>query len=73
MHDDDKDLPAKARTVDAHGVEINEAPLWYPDFRVNLPAAAFPSFWRTVARIAAFVADHSGGAVLDLHQLPISG
>ena len=43
---------------------------WYPDFRVILLAAAFPSQFETVAYIAVFVTGHSGGAVLDFHQLP---
>ena len=43
---------------------------WCPDFRVILLAAAFPSLPRTVANVAVFVADHSGGAVPDSHQLP---
>ena len=43
---------------------------WYPDFRVILPAAAFPSLSGTVTMLAAFVTGYSGGAVLDSHQLP---
>jgi hypothetical protein len=52
-------LPAK----DAYGA------VWYPDFRVNLLAAAFPPFGAVAIR-AAFVVGHSGGAVPEFHRLP---
>ena len=51
---------------------------WYPDSRVFLLAATFPCLTLfitasdAVVTFAAFVAGHSGGAVLDLHQFPSS-
>ena len=47
-----------------------QAPFWYPDFRIILLAATFPSDPRTVVIRAAFVIGYSGGAVPDFHRLP---
>ncbi len=41
---------------------------WCPDFRIILQAATFLP--EGSGRRAAFVPGHSGGAVLEFHQLP---
>ena len=55
-------LPSKAHIDGA---------LRYPDSRIDLLAAAFPSHKLNSGHyFAAFVPGYSGGAVLDFHQLP---
>ena len=76
---DDKKSPTSEKdglkkTQSFLGPYLEGAPvkrIWYPDFRIGLLPAAFPSqSTGTVALVAGFVPGHSGGAVLDLHQLP---
>jgi hypothetical protein len=64
MRNGSQDLPTKARAE-------KRRVLRYPDFRVILLAAAFPPV-RAVTIEAAFITDHSGGAVPDFHRLPCS-
>ena len=51
------------------GILVHQAYFRFPDFRIILLVTAFPAL-KPVAIIVTFVPGHSGGAVLDSHQLP---
>lgn len=72
MRNDSQDLPSKANPAGAENLASNREPYGVLTFgSFYLPQPSHPH-QGAVANLAAFVADHSGGAVLDFHQLPSS-